>query len=227
MACIGAPGFENAVAGIVGEAMSGGAPPAWTPYLASTDIVATERAIVEHGGSLLMPTIEVPGSGSLLLASDSTGAPFGVWQPTGHLGFGRFGEPGAFTWAEVFSRDAAAALDFYSGVFGLESAVLAETPEFTYFTLGVPGEQEPQFGVMQIDDTFPAGALSHWGLYLGVSNVDAVAAWTTDHGGVVDRPPFDSPFGRIAHIRDSEGAALSLIDTSASADARPDAPSMN
>jgi predicted enzyme related to lactoylglutathione lyase len=227
MATVGPREAENAVAGILGESMAVPGPPAWTPYLATSDIVATERAILEHGGELTIPTIEVPGSGSLLAAKDPTGAEFGVWQGTGHPGFGRYGEPGAFTWAEVFSRDAHAARDFYAEVFDLEWTALSDTPDFTYFTLAVPGEDEPQFGVMQIDETFPAGALSHWALYLGVANVDAVAAWTSDHGGVVDREPFDSPFGRIAHIRDSEGVALSLIDTTTPVGSRPDEPSMN
>ncbi|MDQ8045318.1 MAG: VOC family protein [Solirubrobacteraceae bacterium] len=201
------------VAGISG-AMDGHVPD-WNLYLATDDFDATAAAVEAHGGRVGLERFEIPGSGIGGFFVDPAGVTFGVWQSTGHDGFGPFAVPGAFAWAEAYSTDATASRDFFSAVFGLEAATLSETAEFTYFQLKVPGAGDPVFGVMQMGDRSPVGGdRSHFTAYLAVADADAAAAQVVELGGSVQRQPTDTPFGRLATITDSEGAVLNLVDPS-------------
>jgi hypothetical protein len=54
-----------------------------------------------------------------------------------------------------------------------------------------------------------------WGCYVTVDNLDATLAATERLGGVVLMPPMDvKGVGRMAVIRDPQGAALSVIQYS-------------
>jgi predicted enzyme related to lactoylglutathione lyase len=109
------------VAGITPPAPGGEAgPPTWTVYLASSDVATTAAGIDEGGGKIVMGPLEVPGSGHMLVATDPTGALFGVWQGTGHLGSAYTGDTGTLAWSEVTTRDGAAADAFYRGLFGYD-----------------------------------------------------------------------------------------------------------
>lgn len=201
------------VAGISG-AMEG-VPGGWNLYLATDDYDATARAVKAAGGRVGLEKFEIPGSGIGGFFVDPAGVTFGVWQSTGHDGFGPFATPGGFAWAEAYSTDAAASRDFFAAVFGLDVAVLSETDEFTYFQLRVPGNEAPVFGVMQMGEQSPVGgSRSHFVAYLAVGDADEAAAHVVELGGTVVREPVDTPFGRLTTITDSEGATLNLVDPS-------------
>ena len=68
--------------------------------------------------------------------TDAGGAAIGVWQPGQHRGFGLLAEPGAPTWFELHTRDYDASVRFYQDVFGWDTQVVSDTPEFRYTTLG-------------------------------------------------------------------------------------------
>jgi predicted enzyme related to lactoylglutathione lyase len=213
-----AAGLNPSIATIRGFHESAGreAPPmepGWTVYLATEDLEATVASVLAAGGQQLIPRMDVPGMGASTLCADPTGAAFGLWQSTGHDGFGVFGEPGAFCWAEVYSTDVAASRDFFVEALGLESTTLRESPEFTYYQLTVPGQAAASFGVMQMPASL-GDAPSHLGAYLFVSGVDAAAARAAEQGGAVVNTPFDSPFGRMATLTDSEGATINIVDPS-------------
>lgn len=160
MAHLGAPSPAAAVAGIFAP-MGGPVPPAWTLYLSTADIDATLVSVSEHGGAVVLPAHDVPGSGRFALATEPTGALFGLWQETGFTGFGVFGEPGAFCWAEFYTPDAVATGAFFTAVLGLEARPMAGPPGFTYLQMAVPANPEGrqiQFGVMQTGDGTPLPA---------------------------------------------------------------------
>lgn len=194
-------------AGRVAPAME----PGWTVYLAAENLDAAVSAVLAAGGTQEQPRMDIPGMGASALCADPTGAAFGLWESAGHDGFGVFAEPGAFCWSEVYSTDVATSRDFFIAAFGLTPSTLSETPELTYYQLTVPGQEEPAFGVMQMPESL-GDASSHFGAYLAVSDVDGAAARATEHGGNVVSPPFDSPFGRMALLTDSEGASIKIVD---------------
>lgn len=84
-------------------------PAAWTTYLATTDVSAAERAITDNGGQVTMSAMDVLTLGRMAVASDPTGAAFGLWQARDFPGAGIVNEPGAVIWNEVNTTDPAAA----------------------------------------------------------------------------------------------------------------------
>ncbi|MCK0150632.1 VOC family protein [Marivita sp. S6314] len=118
---------------------------------------------------------------------------------------------GYVAWSELMTRDTKAACDYY-----------AETCGWTFDTMKMDGGQD-YFIAMQ-DGKGVAGIMdiagipnyedtpAHWFTYLGVSDVDAQVAKTSQMGGTVLRPPFDVPgIGRIAIVMDPGGAAFGFI----------------
>ena len=71
-----------------------GVPPHWTTYLASDDADETASRIRDAGGTVLTEPFDVFDSGRMLIASDPTGATFGVWQAGTHIGVELANEPG-------------------------------------------------------------------------------------------------------------------------------------
>ncbi|HUS32292.1 MAG TPA: VOC family protein [Kofleriaceae bacterium] len=186
-------------------------PSAWTVYFASDDLDATIEKIKANGGSVMMGPMDVMTEGRMGVFTDSTGVVFGVWQPMNHKGAGRVDEPGAMTWREVMTKDAAKAREFYGKVFGLEAKKL-EGGSMDYWTL----HKGPNTvcGVMQMTDKH-AHMPPHWNNYFAVANADAAAKKVTELGGQVYAQPFDSPYGRIAIVADPTGAAFSIVQTPA------------
>lgn len=68
-------------------------PIAWTTYLATEDADTTAEAIRSCGGTVAVGPLDAGHAGRLLLASDPSGAVFGVWQAAEHLGTALMGTP--------------------------------------------------------------------------------------------------------------------------------------
>jgi uncharacterized protein len=185
------------------------APVAWTLYLASDDVDATAAAISSHGGTLLVAPGDVGPTGRMCLALDPTGAAFGVWQHGTHLGAALVNQPGALTWEDLRSSDAAAAHEFYRSVFGYRLQPLADAPAgYSLFHLG--DEETPLGGMGGLMDE-PEGTPSHWIVYFGVVDADTAAATVTRAGGTVLSAPIDTPYGRMAPVRDPWGALFWIV----------------
>jgi len=196
------------------------APAAWSLYLWSEDLDGTARRVEQGGGKLLMGPMEIPGSGRMLFGFDPTDAAFGVWEPGQHRGAQVFGETGALSWAELNTRDGAAADAFYRGLFGYEQEQIGDGETFDYTVWKVGGAQV--CGRLQM--TAEWGELPpHWMVYFGVDDTDAAAQRVAANGGQVRHGPFDSPYGRIVVVADPNGAVLSLIDPSRAVPAQPPA----
>jgi len=193
-----------------------GTPSAWTTYFASADADATATRIVSAGGQIVMGPMDVMDQGRLVVASDVTGAVFGVWQGRSHTGAQVANVPGAFTWSEHMSRDFEGAKAFYAAVFGYEYGDMS-SDGFSYATLLINGQQ-----VVGGIGAFPGGQddghQAFWGVYFGATDTDKSVATATAHGGRVIRPASDSPYGRMAIVADPEGAVFSLISTPADDD---------
>jgi predicted enzyme related to lactoylglutathione lyase len=194
-----------------------GTPSAWTTYFSSSDADATAARITSAGGQLMMEPTDVMDAGRMLVAADTTGAVFGVWQARNHTGAQVANVPGAFTWSEHMSRDFEGAKAFYAAVFGYEYGDMS-TDGFSYATLLINGQQ-----VVGGIGAFPGGAEdahpAFWGVYFGTADTDKSVELLTSHGGKLIRPATDSPYGRMAVVADNQGAAFSLISTPEDPDA--------
>ncbi|MBK3577185.1 VOC family protein [Streptomyces sp. MBT65] len=181
----------------------------WCLYLASPDATATAAKIRENGGQVLMEPMQVGDFGTMCLASEPSGAVFGVWQGGTHEGFEAAGVSGAYAWAEVFTREPAKADGFFPAVFPYSARQVDDTTfDFRVYNLG----ENTVLGRMQMGDEFPPEVPSYVNVYFSVDNCDDAVAKATKLGGILRFGPMDSPFGRFAALSDPQGASFSVID---------------
>ncbi|MEO3786183.1 VOC family protein [Actinocorallia sp. B10E7] len=197
------------VAGIMTATPSGPGvpdpPPAWTVYLATDDADAAEKAITGAGGSILMPAMDVMDLGRMAVAADPTGAVFGFWQARAFHGAGIAGEPGSVVWHELDTTDTAAAAAFYAAALSLEAAPMEGAEG--YCSLNAGGRVVGGMGDLDRPDT-----PSHWLVYFATDDPDATVEKLARLGGEVVEAPFDMVAGRMAVVRDPQGAKFALLD---------------
>ncbi|MFJ6775541.1 VOC family protein [Kitasatospora sp. NPDC091257] len=200
----------RAVAAIVPPMPGAEAQSAWCLYLASPDAGATATRIRANGGEVVMGPMQVGDLGTMVIAKDPAGVVFGVWQAGRHEGFEKQGEPGAYTWAELVTREPAKADAFFPEVFPFGVKKMAGG-DFDYRMFQV--DDRPVLGRMGAEGEFlPPEAPSYISVYFAVDDTDAAIGRLTARGGKVYFGPMDSPFGRFAAVGDPQGAAFGLID---------------
>lgn len=181
----------------------------WCLYLASPDAAATAGRIRAHGGEVLMEPMQVGDFGTMCLAREPSGAVFGVWQGGTHEGFEATGVPGAYAYAEVFTREPEKADGFFQAVFPYAAKQMNDAGmDYRMYNLG----DDTVLGRMKMGDEFPPEVPSYVNLYFAVDNCDDAVAKATKLGGIVRFGPMDSPFGRFAALSDPQGASFTVID---------------
>jgi hypothetical protein len=118
---------------------------------------------------------------------------------------------GAFSWCELMTTDPDAARSFYGRLLGWGSRAM-EMPsgKYTVFQVG----ETSVGGMMKIAADSPSQTPA-WGCYITVKDVDATCRRATELGGKVLLPAMDVPtVGRMAMIRDPQGAVFSVISYS-------------
>jgi len=115
---------------------------------------------------------------------------------------------GAFSWSELTTTDPDAAARFYGQLFGwVVKDMGAEMGSYRVASVG----DDQVAGIMSLPPDAPPMPPS-WGCYVTVDDLDATLARCTELGGQVLMPPMEVPtVGRMAVIRDPQGAALSVM----------------
>jgi predicted enzyme related to lactoylglutathione lyase len=178
-------------------------------YLGTDDARKAVEAASGRGGQVLVAAMDVGDLGTMAVVSDPGGAAIGVWQAGLHQGFGVLGEPGTPSWFELHTRDYQAAVTFYREVFGWDTHVVSDTPEFRYTT--VRQRDGWVAGVMDASGFLPVGVPAHWSVYFGVEDTDAALAKVVDLGGSILMAAEDTPYGRLAAAADPTGARFKLV----------------
>jgi predicted enzyme related to lactoylglutathione lyase len=185
-----------------------GIPPHWVTYITVVDVDAATAQIEAAGGTILQPAVEVFDAGRMVVVRDPTGATFSIWQPLSHVGAALANEPGALIWNELQTNDPERAAMFYAAVFDWTTES-TETPGGVYTSFVIAGK--PVAGMMQIRPEW-GPVPPNWGIYLAVEDCDAAVARVTELGGGVEVPPMDlGAAGRMAMVRDPQGAHFSVI----------------
>jgi predicted enzyme related to lactoylglutathione lyase len=215
---IGAPEYGGYTTARLGTRMTAGLmenqpdippmPAGWNLYFATDNAEADVAHAVQLGGKVLFPAMAVGEFGSMAILEDPTGAAFGFWQAGHHIGSQVGEEPGSAAWYELYSSNAKEARDFYMALLGATAEPMPGGME--YYVLK-HGEQELG-GIMQIDPTW-GDFHPQWITYFAVANTDETAAVVTEQGGEVMGPIDDSPFGRIAALKDPSGAAFKVVQS--------------
>jgi predicted enzyme related to lactoylglutathione lyase len=118
--------------------------------------------------------------------------------------------PGRWVWAELFTEDAQAAVQFYGKAFGWSFQTFpAERGPGYRLALS---DGEPVGGMLERGDGQSKGAGSRWLGMISVGNVKAAARYAADHGGKVVVAPRVLPGrGEVALLADPEGAPFGVI----------------
>ncbi|HEX8620026.1 MAG TPA: VOC family protein [Thermoanaerobaculia bacterium] len=113
-------------------------------------------------------------------------------------------QPGSFCWIELATRDAAAARDFYTRLFGWAVNEIPMGEMGTYFIFQKNGRDVA--ALYQDAEQRP-----NWLSYISVRDIDAAAEQARSLGGTVNRGPFDVfESGRMAVAADPQGAQFAL-----------------
>lgn len=113
--------------------------------------------------------------------------------------------PGKFVWVDLVSGDVEASKSFYGELFGW---TFREGERYTE----VLRDGAPIAGLLSTQEP---GRRSEWVGSLSVPDVDRAAALVEERGGKIEREPVDaSERGRLALVRDPEGALVMLLRAS-------------
>lgn len=196
-------------------------PSSWSSYVNVDSVDDVVAAAGSAGGSVMMPTMDVMDYGRMAFITDPTGATVGLWEPNSFTGGDTFLGPNTISWNELATRDPDAAIAFYTAIFPWAiQAMEMPDPLMHYWTIHLDakvdgdGDMDDDYngGILAMTDDWPAEMPAHWMVYIRVTDTDATVARLIELGGSVAVPAFDTPTGRIAVVRDPEGATFSVID---------------
>jgi predicted enzyme related to lactoylglutathione lyase len=185
-----------------------GVPPNWLSYVTVADVEATAARARELGGTVHMEPFDVLTAGRMTLIQDPAGAMLAAWQPKDSIGATRVNDPGCLTWNELSTNDTEAAAAFYGGLFGwsVEPIDTGGGPPYAIIRNGdrsnggITGMQSEQ-------SEMPA----YWLPYFTVESSDDLVARADQLGATTLAGPLDLPNGRIAALRDPQGAAFAVF----------------
>ncbi len=118
--------------------------------------------------------------------------------------------PGTFSWVDLATTDVAAAKAFYGDLFGWEGEDMPAGEAGTYTMLLKDGGEVA--GLYELGSEMrEQGSQPRWTSYVTVADVDAGATHAEELGGTVVAGPFDvMEAGRMASVRDPQGAVIAL-----------------
>ena len=201
------------VAGGMGDMGDMAADNSWKIYFDTNDIAATVDAALKNAAQIRFPAVAVADLGTQAVLMDPGGATLGAWQAGSFPGFTVLEEHGAPSWFELHTRNHAVAVDFYRDVFHWQTAAMSDSDEFRYTTASDALGEDLLTGIMDAKSFLPEGSRDQWSIYWYVDDADAAAANAKALGGSVVMEPQDTPFGRLATLRDPSGAYFKLRAT--------------
>jgi predicted enzyme related to lactoylglutathione lyase len=123
-------------------------------------------------------------------------------------------------WVDLSSHDAAASRDFYAKVFGW-NVELNPDPQYGGYAIAKLGDQD----AAGIGPAMDPNAPTAWNVYLGTSDIEALAQRVQSGGGTVIAAPFDvGDQGKMAVFQDPSGAFISAWQGSRMGGFQTDAP---
>jgi len=176
--------------------------PHWSSYVSVEDVDALAPRVLELGGEVLAHPFDVMQSGRMTALKDPTGATVHLWQPREQAGAGCVNDAGCMVWNELATPDPARARDFFGELRG--------------WTLEPEGSG---YGVIKNDGALNGGIRppqdgepTHWLVYFTTEKCDEAIGKIREAGGSVIAGPMDTPVGRVAAVRDPQGAAFALFE---------------
>ena len=174
----------------------------WSSYVSVEDVEGSADRARELEATILAEPFDVMDSGRMAVLRDPTGAHLHLWQPGRHAGAGRVNDTGCMVWNELATPDVERAGGFYGDLLGWD----VETDATGYATIrmgdGINGGMRPP----------QDGEPPNWLIYFTVPSADEAAARVRESGGTVLTGPVGATVGRIAVVRDPQGAMFALYE---------------
>lgn len=188
----------------------------WLTYFATDDADASVKAIVEHGGELIVEPADVPVLGRAAVCADPAGALFAVWQPGGYRGADIVGEAGALSWTQLVTNDMSAVTAFYAAVFGWQAMPTGGLHDYTLWLM----DGDLVGGLRLREDDLAnderAGPAPHWEVSFAVADSDEWFARALSLGATALLHPVDGGPVRSAVTVDPVGASCAVSSPIAS-----------
>jgi predicted enzyme related to lactoylglutathione lyase len=184
-------------------------PPHWLAYISTPDTDATVKQAESLGAKVLVQPTDIPTVGRFAVLADPQGAAFAVFtsssQAPGHEGQAQVGE---FSWHELATREAPAALRFYQQLFGWEKTSAVDMGEAgSYQMYGRNGVELG--GVYNKPAEMPGPPA--WAHYIMVDDINRTAEATKANGGQILHGPVEVPGGDLIFMGvDPQGAAFAV-----------------
>lgn len=194
---------DKKVAGIM-PLMDPNMPPVWTCYVTTDDTEKTMAKVTEAGGTVVAPAMAVAELGTMAIYTGADGSFFGTWEPGEHLGSERVQEEGCPSWIELSTRDQAAALPFYSSVFGWSTSA---NPGYTEFQLAGSSVA----GCLDMPPAIPETVPSYWMPYFAAQDPAAKAQEAAALGATVLVPYLEMDTVAFSVVADPHGSTFGLL----------------
>ncbi|AXI81264.1 VOC family protein [Peterkaempfera bronchialis] len=202
------------VAGIGSMVQNVGFPVSWMVYFGAVSADAAAQSVRESGGTVAVGPLRFQ-DGRAAMAADPAGASFGIWQGDKTPGWRMRRSRGVPAWIELQTRDAFAAAVFYGEVFGWGADPEGRSDvawEHDRVVLRVDGHPVAGLCGGAVEAAPDPRIRPRWDVFFAVPDVDEAARQATGLGGEVAGPPTDTPYGRVAALRDSEGGLFRIAD---------------
>ena len=205
---VGSQGPLGGVMTLPEQAAKMGAPPHWMGNVQVANVDATVALAKKLGGKIYKEPSDIPTVGRFAIIADPQGASdLGLQAERRRMAPHDAAKEGEFCWNELMTSDSAAALKFYSEIFGWK--LLQEMDMGPMGTYRIYGIGDKQLGGMM---TAPKGGMPPmWLYYTETSDLDSAIGRARKKGAKVMNGPMDVPGGgRVAQLTDTQGAGFAL-----------------
>jgi predicted enzyme related to lactoylglutathione lyase len=184
--------------------------PGWLGYIGVDDVDLAVSSIVEAGGKVHMPAMDLEGVGRMALVADPQDVPFYVMRGASDEASTSFDTtaPGHCNWNELSTPNQAGALEFYTGQFGWAKGDVMPMGEMgDYQFINHNGEM---FGAVMTNP--PGGSGPSWKFAFGVADIEVAADKIKAGGGTVEYGPTQVPGDSwVVVARDPQAAPFMVV----------------
>ena len=180
----------------------------WRLFLSSSDVEAISNEAAKLGAQVIVSNDVVGNLGSMAIYVDPAGAMIGAWQAKDLVGFVQRNVGGP-VWHELHTNDYDNEVLFYRSLFSWVPAEVMDNAGFRYTSIrGV------NVGIFDATEQLSANEGPHWVTYFGVSDSDVAVQAAIQLGATVLSGARDTPYGRMAVLRDPFGAKFVAMSDS-------------